>query len=997
MGAYEIDEWALVKTSLDPEGIGSEESLFTVASGGLGLRGDHEEGDPSFHRGTYLNGFFEQETINYGEIAYGYAENHQTMLNVPDAKLFRLELDGHPFSLKLARIDRYERRLDFRSGELVRMVTFTLASGAVAELETRRLASFARPLVASFRWSLRLTEGCAEVSVFTGIDGGPRNLTAADDPRVGAKFSERPLIPTRLEVAEDGGLVEARTRRSGLAMACAARIRAWRTGVARTEGERGTTMKLGDSFFCVRRASLSAGEELVLEKAVAYRWGLAGDEGRDLAVEAVAAADSASEAGYSALTAEQRRELDSFWRDADLFVDGSAEIRQALRFNLFHVFQAAGRDGRTSLCAKGLTGEGYQGHYFWDTEIYACPIFTYTRPDLARSLLAYRHSILDAARERARVMSQRGALFPWRTIDGRETSAYYPAGTAQYHIDADIAYAVQKYLAASGDGAFAEKEAAEIAVETARLWAGLGRYGEDGLFRIHCVTGPDEYSALVDDNAYTNLMARNNLRWAACLVDSLPQAARESLGSAVGLRDEEIEGWRRAAGAMAVPFDPVTGIHPQDDGFMNRPDWDFAGTPREKYPLLLHFHPLVIYRHRVLKQPDLVLAEFLLSAEFSRAQKIRDFRFYEPRTTGDSSLSHCIQSVMAAEIGDHGKAYDYFLKTVRMDLDDVHGNARDGLHLAAMAGSWISAVYGFAGFRDYDGRFSFDPRLPDDWKGLSFRLAVGGGRLGVELSRDEVRYSFEVDRKETRGSLTLFHRDTEFSLAPGKHRVFSLKRQLRAVLFDLDGVITDTARLHYLAWKAEVDALGLKFDEKLNERLKGVSREASLGIILEANGLEMTASERIAIARRKNERYVASLDVLTERDVLSGVRELLAGLRVHGVSAVLTSASKNAPRILERLGLSKEFELVVDPSSIVKGKPDPELFLRGAELAGAYRLDCVGIEDAQAGIDAIRAAGMAAVGVCGEGGPELIGAHRSVKSLNELTVEHLERLLESIR
>lgn len=1005
MSVYENDEWALMRTSFDAESIGVEESLFAVASGGLGLRGDHEEGEPSLHRGTYLNGFFEKESIAYGEIAYGYAENHETMLNVPDAKLFRLELDGQPFSLNTAKIDGFSRRLDFRSGELVRTVAFSLPSGAKAELETRHLASFQRPLVAAFRWELRMKTGGASVVVRTGLDGSMRNLTAADDPRVGAKFTGRPLTPTRVEATEDGGFLEAATRNSGLLLACATKFSARIAGSAVVkEAERGKTEATSDGFLCVRRASLGQGETLTLEKVVAYRWdyaaavGRSGDAGRagaavrDLAAEAKVAAEAASKAGYAVLAAEQRAELDSFWKDADVRVEGAAGIQQALRFNLFHVFQAAGRDGRVSLCAKGLTGEGYEGHYFWDTEIYACPIFTYVRPGLARALLSYRHSILDAARERARVMSQDGALFPWRTIDGEETSAYYPAGTAQYHIDADIAYATQKYLAASGDRTFAEKEAAEMAVETARLWVSLGRYGADGRFRINCVTGPDEYTALVDDNAYTNLMARNNLRWAADLVGALHPAPASRLRSITKLRDTEVGEWRRAADAMVVPFDKEAGIHPQDDEFMNRPDWDFEGTPRDKYPLLLHFHPLVIYRHRVLKQPDLVLAQFLLSGEFSRAQKIRDFRFYEPRTTGDSSLSHCIQSVMAAEIGDSEKAYGYFLKTVRMDLDDVHGNAQDGVHIAAMAGSWISAIYGFAGFRDYGGRFSFDPSLPEAWKGLSFRLAVGGGSLGVEIHRDEVRYSFEAGRVGI-GPIPLRHRNETFILKPGERRVFSLKRRLGAVLFDLDGVITDTARLHFLAWKAEADSLGLAFDEKLNERLKGVSREASLGIILEANHLDLPPSERAAIAARKNERYVASLDVLTERDVLPGVRELLSALRSRNVPAVLTSASRNAPRILERLGLSKDFAHIVDPASVVKGKPDPELFLKGAELVGVYRADCIGIEDAQAGVDAIRAAGMAAVGVCGGEGRELRGANLSVDSLTELSIEVLENLL----
>jgi alpha,alpha-trehalose phosphorylase len=375
--------------------------------------------------------------------------------------------------------------------------------------------------------------------------------------------------------------------------------------------------------------------------------------------------------------------LDRFWAGSDVEIDGDGALQQGVRFNLFSLFQSAGRDGRTSLAAKGLTGEGYEGHYFWDTEVFALPFFVYTQPVIARALLRYRCGILDKARARAAEMSQRGALYPWRTIGGEEASAYFPAGTAQYHINADIAHAIGKYVTATGDRSLLLEGGAEVIFETARLWADLGDYvpSRDGEFCLNEVTGPDEYTALVNNNCYTNLMARAHFRYAAALADELAASAPNEYGrlaGRIGLAEGEIVEWRRAADRMRIPRDEGLGIHAQDDSFLTRAVWDFAGTPASMYPLLLHYHPLVIYRHQVLKQPDVVLAQVLLGSQFSMAEKKRNFDYYDPLTTGDSSLSPCIQSVAAADLGSADRAYAYFMRTARMDLDDVNGNVSHG-------------------------------------------------------------------------------------------------------------------------------------------------------------------------------------------------------------------------------------------------------------------------------------------------------------------------------
>ncbi|HMC15820.1 MAG TPA: glycoside hydrolase family 65 protein, partial [Albitalea sp.] len=506
--------------------------------------------------------------------------------------------------------------------------------------------------------------------------------------------------------------------------------------------------------------------------------------------------------GFETLEAEQLAYLNRFWRAADIVIDGNPALQQAARFNVFHILQSAGKDGRSNMAAKGLSGEGYEGHYFWDTEIYADPLFTYTSPEIAHQLLMYRHRILPQARARAAELDHKGALYPWRTIDGSEASAYYEAGTAQYHINADVIYAARRYALVTGDRDFIRGPLAEMAVETARLWCDAGAFVErdDGLtvaemiasrsgaarrpqggarsvFVINTVTGPDEYTAMVNNNVYTNLMARANLVWAADLLTWLQAHAPEDhaeLTRRLKIEPGEPAEWKRAADAMFVPYDARRGLYPQDDTFFTKAIWDLSRTPKNKRPLLLHYHPLVIYRHQVLKQPDLVLAQFLQGDLFGADEKRANFDYYEPLTSGDSSLSHCVQSIVAVETGDIEKGWQYFQKTVRMDLDDLHGNARDGIHAAAMAGSWLSLVYGFGGFREHietsqDGvmpaaselpqriAYSFAPVVPRDIARLSFRLRLGKALVEVDTRHRDGGDGFVTCYRLVEGEGVSFH------------------------------------------------------------------------------------------------------------------------------------------------------------------------------------------------------------------------------------------------
>lgn len=728
--------WSWRAEGVQPGAAKREESLFTLADGMLGWRGNYEEGVaagyPTIH-GCYLNGFFEQEKIRYGEIAYGYAENSQTMLNVTDGQAISLKCNGKELRFGPEDVISTVRELDMRTGLLSRKTVYAIPGGGQLTLRSQRLVSLRRPGVAAIRWTLAADTACAlEISPL--INGDVTNRVVTDDPRVGSGLQGRVLTQPEQWMTEDearpGWTFAQRTQKSGLALACSmfCELPGAEAAIWYQEWQAGALYEI----------SLAPGQEITLTKTCAYAWGEASGA-EQYADAAEQAASEALAAGFDALAAEQRQELDEFWDSVGLEIDGDDALLLGMRFNLFHLFQAAGRDGRTNVCAKGLTGEGYEGHYFWDTETYMLPFFDSTQPKIARKLLEYRYSILPLARERAREMGHPvGALYPWRTIDGHEASAYYPAGTAQAHIDADIAMAVRRYVNCSGDTGFLEAMGAEMLVEISRFYYDLGFYDESkgGAFCICGVTGPDEYNALVDNNTYTNLMAAETLRYTAQVVENLPAEARAALISKTALTDDELARWQDAAEKIYVPRDADSPLIWQDDAFASRVPWPLDTIPKENFPLLLHYHPLVIYRHQVCKQADLVMAMLLLPHRFTAEEKRVAFDYYDRVTTHDSSLSHAAFSALASRIGRMDKAYSYFRDSAVLDLEDTHGNTADGLHMANMAGSWFCLVNGFGGL-DTDGdTLALAPVLPDQLTAYAFRVAWQGTVIETRVTKD---------------------------------------------------------------------------------------------------------------------------------------------------------------------------------------------------------------------------------------------------------------------
>ena len=748
---FPADEWSVVEKRFHPEFLAQLETMLALGNGYLGMRGCPEEGGPNIENATLINGFYETSPIIYPEDAYGFAKTGQTIFSVTDSKIIKLFVDDEPFWLPNANLVTYDRRLNMKSGSLDREILWETPAGKQLLITSRRLVSFADKHVAAISYSVTLLNGAASLVISSEMVANPPSAqTNANDPRQTRVFGARVLHP-RTSYAKDRRIVLCHaTEKSRLTLACA------------TDHSLETSCQHADKVACSENFGQVAFTidarpncPIHLIKYMVYHTSQTASA-EELCGRAEWTMDRVVTQGFQHLLASQEQYVDDFWRRSDVRVRdireertkrSTVEIQQAIRFNLFHILQASARAEDAGVPAKGLTGQAYEGHYFWDTEIYVLPFLIYTSPRIAKNLLSFRYKMLPQARARARQLGHRGALFPWRTISGEEASAYYAAGTAQYHINADIMYALRKYVQATGDEAFLRDCGAEMLVETARLWLSLGFYSDakGGKFCINSVTGPDEYNTVVNNNAYTNLMARENLRYAAQTVHSLRATAPDAynaLTHKTALDPSEPDEWIRAAENMYVPYDEKLKIIPQDDSFLDREPWDFRNTPHDHYPLLLFYHPLNIYRKQVIKQADVVLAIFLLGDSFSPESKKRNFEFYDPLTTGDSSLSSCVEAIIAAEIGNMEKAIRYGIAALLMDLADVGGNVRDGCHIASMGGTWMMLTYGFGGMRDDNEMLSFWPRrAPEDNAILRFPVTYRSQMLEVEIGLEKVEYT----------------------------------------------------------------------------------------------------------------------------------------------------------------------------------------------------------------------------------------------------------------
>lgn len=722
---------------LEPEELLVNETIFHNANGYVGVRSNFEEGYPEGYdtiRGSYINGFYDIAEMKQAEKLYGMAEEKQTMLNVADGQTIRLFLDGEEFSMFQGTVLSSSRWLNMQEGYSARKVHWRSPNGKEAEILIKRMASFQRLPLFTIDYQVKPLNFSGTVKFVSVHQGDVKNYCNPNDPRVAGESFQH-LIPDHALVKNGVSYLFTNTAASGL-QAC--------TTVKNVLLSGGDSSLPELSGHCASQVFTVEAREASPVHLVKYMIFVDSIRYDDLMAAAEREMEQAVEVPLEQLYQEQKAYLDKFWQSSALEIDGDDLLCAAVRYNQYQLIQSVGKDPRSNIAAKGLSGEGYEGHYFWDTEMYMQPFFTLTNPEISRNLVEYRYAILDRARENAKILGhKKGAAYPWRTIMGKECSGFFPAGSAQYHISGDITYSTVAYYLVTKDLDFMAEKGAEIIFETARLWMDLGCYYK-GQFQIHEVTGPDEYTCLVSNNYYTNLNAQYNLHWAVKMAKLLKEAGKyQPVASKIHLTEEELAEFEKAEKAMYLPYDEELGINPQDDSFLQKKVWDIANTPKENFPLLLHYHPMYIYRYQVCKQADTVLAHFI----FEDAQDLetirRSFAYYEKVTTHDSSLSTCIYSIVASKLGLKEKAYEYFGDSAKLDLYNTHHNTKDGIHTANMGGNYMAIVYGFGGFRLKESGIWFAPALPRQWSGYRFKLIYEGSHIQVEVGKNSCTFTLE--------------------------------------------------------------------------------------------------------------------------------------------------------------------------------------------------------------------------------------------------------------
>lgn len=729
---YEIKNF-----SLDKDELLLNETLFHNANGYIGVRSVFEEGYPEEYpsiRGQYINGFYDIFKMVQPEALYGLIEEKQTMLNVVDTQSIKLLIGEEKFSMFEGEVLNSRRWVDWEKGITGREVRWRSPLGKEIHIFIRRMTSFYQLSLFTIDYQVTPLNFSGDILIISEHNGNVVNHGDPNDPRT-SHGELKYLTPISCEVQENASFITSHTSKSNLKVCTGV------TNILSQPDQRNFIMEDNDAI-CQIKTTAEQGQSIRLIKYTVFCDVIHGKDCRkDTAFELKKAISSPIEKLYDA----QEEYMRNYWDNCNVEIDSDdSTLNTAVHYNLFQLIQSVGKDKYSNVSPKGLSGEGYEGHYFWDTEVYIQPFFTITNPYISKRLIEYRYEILDEAKEHARILGhKKGALYPWRTIMGKECSGYFPTGSAQYHINGDIAHSIIFYYLATKDLFFIEDKGAEIIFETARLWLDVGNYYK-GRFHINNITGPDEYTTMVNDNYYTNVLAQNHLNWAVKFYNILKSSSDfQKLIEKIELTEEEVQAFKEAADAMTLLYDENLKINLQDDSFLQKGRWDMADIPKENFPLLLHYHPLHLNRYQVCKQPDALMAHFMLEDAQSYETMLNSYHYYEKITTHDSSLSTCIFCIMAAKFRMGDKALAYFGNSAHLDLLNLHKNTKDGIHVANMGGTYMAIVYGFGGFRLKEEGIFFAPILPKTWRSYNFEICYEDTRILVCITEKECIFEIE--------------------------------------------------------------------------------------------------------------------------------------------------------------------------------------------------------------------------------------------------------------
>lgn len=946
-------DWTVIETQFSPTLLHGRETVFTIGNGYLGTRGSLEEGYPQDCRATLIHGVFDDVPIVYTELA-----------NCPDWLPMTLSINGEAFRLDQGTVLKYQRQLDLHQGILSRTVRWCSPNGRTVDLHFERWASLDDPHVLAVRCEITPVDFDGFVEVQASLNGYPENQG----------FNHWELIQQGKQ--EHAVWLSSRTRSSRIQLGMTAQLNLVGVDTVPQATNVPGYPTLSATFL------VNAGETYGVEKIVTVFTSRDVEDPLAAALEKLAALPD-----YNTLRAAHHAAWANRWSFSDVDIEGDLRAQIAIRYNLFQLLICgSSTDDRVSIAAKTLSGFGYRGHVFWDTEIFILPFFTFTQPETARRLLSYRYHTLDGARRKALHYGYKGAMYAWESADtGDEVTPRWALPNQPYaediriwcrdqeiHISADVPYAIWQYWQATGDDAWMRDYGAEIVLDTAIFWSSRVDLNiKSERYEIREVIGADEYHEHVSNNAFTNRMAQWHLEKALYIYEWLqanhPEQAAVLHGK-LNLSQERRSRWKDIVQCIWIPFDPATGLIEEFEGFFKLKDINLADyEPRtQSMQALLGIEGA--NQHQVLKQPDVLMLIYLMrftkAFPYSEEWLKTNWDYYAPRTdiTYGSSLGPAIHAILASDLHKVSEAYERFMQAAMVDLEDVRDNAADGIHGASAGGLWQAVVFGFGGIqlRD-DGGPTATPHLPPGWTRLRFRLHWRGEWYNFDLKPPESDQQNLPD--------------------------------IRGVIFDLDGVLTDTAEYHYRSWQKLADEEDLFFTRQANEALRGVGRRDSLLRIL---GDRTVSEEKLEeMMERKNRYYISFIQDISPKDLLPGALSLLQDLRKHNLRISLGSASKNAQGVIERLGIAEYMDVIADGFSVEKSKPAPDLFLFAAEQLGLEPKHCVVIEDAASGIDAALAADMWAVGL---GPTERVGkAHLGLSGLAGLSWNELLGKLNEVK
>lgn len=748
MGVQAAGPWSVTETDWEVSRANYFETIFTVGNGRLGTRGSLEEGHRSDVSGTFLAGVYDAHDSPVIDL-----------VNAPDWLNTVVYAESERLDTETVAVVEHSRTLDLKTGVLHRRTVFALADGARVELVTSRFASMADRNQCRLRVRVTPLDRAVELSITTRIDAHRRNMeslpiypegTTFDYERKWDKWARsRHLREITRGFDGDVGYIVTQTIDSDVEIAYAMRVVGVGTAVERIRRQRHERVEETLSFVA------RPGETVGLDKVV----GIA--TSRDVGVDGRAldrAVTAASEASFDTALTESAAVWDQLWDSSDCEIVGDERAALALRFSVYHLLIAANPDDPTvNIGAKSLSGEGYRGHVFWDTEIMMLPFFLFTAPRAARALLGYRHHTLPGARDVAADSGCSGARYPWESADtGREECPVStPDGQNRFytrdeelHVTADVAYAICRYAEVTGDVDYLYREGAEILFDTARFWVSRCAAEGDSVV-LRTVMGPDEFHSHVDNNAFTNRMVRWHLEQAVRVHREMAGVVPEqlaALNASLSLTELEVERWAAVAASIVAPVDADCGLIEQFDGYFERHEvpitvWDENDMPQ--YPD--GYHHFNCEDTTLLKQPDAVMLMFMLPDDYSLATRRANYDFYEARTLHKSSLSPSIHAIVGLQVGNTSKAEQYFARSAFVDLDDNQGNTEEGMHIASAAGTWQVAVHGFAGFLAGAHGLSFAPALPASWERLKFSVHWRGRVVRVDLGHEQGRFTLEGD------------------------------------------------------------------------------------------------------------------------------------------------------------------------------------------------------------------------------------------------------------